>query len=138
MRRGAMSLSTSTGQKLEEIEEQDESSRVLSQNDFIAQVFEKEKSGRVCSVGFGPTPSQLFRSNSHPSGNRVQVEKIQRKLNKLQAELEAKKLKRKAMEDEATIEKKKRKAMKSTLIYLFQRQGEELPPDIATGMSSME
>ncbi|RYQ92921.1 hypothetical protein Ahy_B09g099161 [Arachis hypogaea] len=126
------------GERLLEIEQQDESSRVLSQNDSIAQVFGREKSGRVRGVGFGPTPSQLFGTNLQPSVNRVQVEETQRKLNELQTELEAKKLKRKAMEDEAATNKKRIKVMDSALIYLFQRQGEELPPEIAAGMLSME
>ncbi|XP_057740323.1 uncharacterized protein LOC130957484 [Arachis stenosperma] len=122
-------------ERIEEIEQQDESSRVLSQNDSIAQVFGKEKPGRVRGVGFGPTPSQLFGPNSHGPGNGVQQEETQRKLLELEAQLEGEKLKRKAMEDEAAADKKKMKAMESALIYLFQRQGEELPPDIAAGMS---
>ncbi|XP_025679848.1 uncharacterized protein [Arachis hypogaea] len=140
------------GERIEEIEQQDESSRVLSQNDSIAQVFGKEKPGRVRGVGFGPTPSQIFGPNSHGSGNGVQLEETQRKLLELQAELEdeklkrkamedeaaAQKLKRKAMEDEAAAKKKKMKVMESALVYLFQRQGEELPPDIAAGMGFVE
>ncbi|RYQ90827.1 hypothetical protein Ahy_B09g096812 isoform L [Arachis hypogaea] len=126
------------GEKIEEIEQQDESSRMLSQNDSIAQVFGKEKPGRVRGVGFGPTPSQLFGPNSHASGNGVQQEETQRKLLELQAELEGEKLKRKAMEDEAASDKKKMKAMESALIYLFQRQGEELPPEIAAGTGFVE
>nr|XP_029146925.1 uncharacterized protein LOC114924919 [Arachis hypogaea] len=125
-------------ERIEEIEQQDESSRVLSQNDSIAQVFGKEKLGRVRGVGFGLTPTQLFGSNSHVPGNRVEVEETQRKLFALQAELEGEKLKRKAMEDEAAAEKKKMQAMERALIYLFQRQGEELSRDIAVGMSSVE
>ncbi|RYR33841.1 hypothetical protein Ahy_A10g048489 [Arachis hypogaea] len=88
------------GEKIKEIEKQDESSRMLSQNDSIAQVFGKEKPDR--------------------------------------AKLEGEKLKRKAMEDEAAAEKKKRHTMESAMIYLFQRQGEELLPDIAAGMSNLE
>ncbi|RYR77908.1 hypothetical protein Ahy_A01g002609 [Arachis hypogaea] len=126
------------GERIEEIEQQDESSRMLSQNDSIAQVFEKEKLGRVRGMGSGPTPSQLFGPNSHAYGNGVQQEETQRKLLELQAELEGEKLKRKAMEDEAASDKKKLKAMESALIYLFQRQGEELPPEIAAGMSFVE
>ncbi|RYR08795.1 hypothetical protein Ahy_B05g076625 isoform A [Arachis hypogaea] len=127
------------GERIEEIEQQDESSRVLSQNDFISQVFGKEKPGRVRGMGFGPTPSQFFGPNSHGPGNRVQLKETQRKLLELQAELEGEKLKsRKAMEDEATAEKKKMKAMESSLIYLFQRQGEELPLDITVGMRFVE
>ncbi|RYR10103.1 hypothetical protein Ahy_B05g078574 [Arachis hypogaea] len=96
--------------KLEDIEQQDESSRVLSQNDSIAQVLGKEKPGRVRGVGFGLTPSKL----------------------------EAKKLKRKTMEDEVAAEKKKRQMMESALGYLFQQQGEELPSDITKAMSYVE
>ncbi|RYR22296.1 hypothetical protein Ahy_B03g067582 [Arachis hypogaea] len=110
----------------------------MSQNDFIARIFGKEKPGRVRGVGFGPTPSQLFGPNSHALGNGVQLEETQRKLLELQEELEGEKLKRKAMEDDAAANKKKMKAMESALIYLFQRQGEELPLDIAAGMSFVE
>ncbi|XP_020964564.1 uncharacterized protein LOC107611428 [Arachis ipaensis] len=126
------------GERIEEIEQQDESSRVLSQNDSIAQVFGKEKPGRVRGVGFGPTPTQLFGSNSRAPGNIVEEEETQRKLCALEAELESEKLKRKAMEDEAAVDKKKMQAMERAMIYLFQRQGEELPGDIAVGMSSVE
>ena len=121
-------------ERIEEIGQQDESSKVLSPNDSIAQVFGKERPGRVRGVGSGPTPSQLFGLNSHVTVNGVQVEETQRKLLELQAELEGEKLKRKVMEDDAAAEKKKMKAMESALIYLFQRQGEELPPDIAAGI----
>ncbi|RYR04220.1 hypothetical protein Ahy_B06g083852 [Arachis hypogaea] len=110
-------------ERIHEIEQHDESSRVLSQNDSLAQTLEKENQ---------------VDPNSHPPGNGVQVEETQRKLLELQAELEAEKLKKKAMEDEVTTEKKKRQAMKSALRYLFQWQSEELPPDIAAGMSSVE
>ncbi|RYR17403.1 hypothetical protein Ahy_B03g062160 isoform A [Arachis hypogaea] len=126
------------GERIEEIEQQDESARMLSQNDSIAQIFGKENPGRVRGMGFGPTPSQLFGPNSHAPVNGVQLEETQRRLLELQAELEGEKLKRKAMEDEAAAEKKKMNAMESALVYLFQRQGVELPPDIAAGMSFME
>nr|XP_025675714.1 receptor-like protein EIX2 [Arachis hypogaea] len=84
-----------------------------SQNDSIAQVFGKEKPGRVHVVGFGPTPNQLFGPNLHGHGNGVQLEETQRKLLELEAQLEGEKLKRKAMEDEAAADKKKMKAMES-------------------------
>nr|XP_025625205.1 uncharacterized protein LOC112717365 [Arachis hypogaea] len=140
------------GERIEEIEQQDESARMLSQNDSIVQVVRKEKLGRVRGMGFRPTPSQLFGPNSHGPVNGVQLEETQRRLLELQAELEGEKLKRRAMEDEAAAEKKKMKVMEdeaaaekkkmkvmeSALVYLFQRQGVELPPDIAAGMSFME
>ncbi|RYR50481.1 hypothetical protein Ahy_A07g037092 [Arachis hypogaea] len=107
-------------EKIEEIEQHDESSRVLSQNDSIAQVFGKEKPSRVRGVGFGLTPTQLFGLNSHAPGNGVEVEETQRKLLALQAELEGKKFKRKAMENEAAAGKKKMQSMERALIYLFQ------------------
>ncbi|RYR24834.1 hypothetical protein Ahy_B02g058379 [Arachis hypogaea] len=106
---------------------------MLSQNDSIAQVFGKEKPGRVRDVGFRPTRSQLFGPNLHASGNGVQLEETQRKLLELQAGLKGEKLKRKVMEDEVAAEKKKMKAMESALLYLFQRQGEELPPTSPQG-----
>ncbi|XP_020999535.1 uncharacterized protein LOC110281544 [Arachis duranensis] len=101
------------GERLLEIEQEHESSRVLSQNDSLAQVFGREKPGRVRGVGLGPTPSQLFGTNLRPSVNRVLEEETQRKLNELQTELEAEKLKRKAMEDEAAADKKRIKSSES-------------------------
>ncbi|RYQ79281.1 hypothetical protein Ahy_Scaffold6g107991 [Arachis hypogaea] len=62
------------GERIEEIEQQDESFRVLSQNDSIAQVFEKEKPGRIRGVGVGPTLNQLFGPGSRAPVNRIQVE----------------------------------------------------------------
>ncbi|RYR78060.1 hypothetical protein Ahy_A01g002811 [Arachis hypogaea] len=103
-----------------------------------ARAIGKRETGRVRDVGFGPTPSQLFGLNSHVRGNGVQLEETQRKLLELQAELEGEKLKRKVMEDEAVAERKKMEVMQSALTYLFQRQGEELPLDIAAEMSFME
>ncbi|RYR63051.1 hypothetical protein Ahy_A04g020838 [Arachis hypogaea] len=95
-----------TKERIEEMEQQDESSRVLSQNDSIAQVFEKEKPGRVRGMGFGPTSSKLFGPNLQAPGNKVQLGETQRKLLELQADQESEKLKRKAMEDKAAEKKK--------------------------------
>ncbi|RYQ86283.1 hypothetical protein Ahy_B10g105955 [Arachis hypogaea] len=96
------------GEKIFEIEQQDETTRILSENDFLAQALGKEHPGRVRGIGFGPTPSQLFRPSSHPSVDRAQIEEAQRMLFELQAEVTAKKLKRKAKEDEVAAEKTKR------------------------------
>ncbi|KAL4343181.1 hypothetical protein AHAS_Ahas11G0052700 [Arachis hypogaea] len=121
-----------------EIEQQDESSRMLSQNNSLAQALGKEDPSRVHGVSFGPTPNQLCGRNSHMPRIGVQIEEIQRVLLELQVELEAEKLKKKAVEDEVVIEKKKRQAMECALRYLIQRQGEELPPDIAARMNFLE
>ncbi|RYR15499.1 hypothetical protein Ahy_B04g072255 [Arachis hypogaea] len=105
---------------------------------FHCSDFRKRETSRVRGVGFRLTPSQLFGPNSHTPGTGVQLEEMQRKLIELQEELEGEKLKKKAMEDEAAAGKKKMKPMESALIFLFQWQGKELPPDITTGMSFVE
>ncbi|KAL4365522.1 hypothetical protein AHAS_Ahas07G0114500 [Arachis hypogaea] len=74
------------GERIEAIEQHDESSRLLSQNDSLAQALGKEHPGRVRGMGLGPTSSQVF-------------------------ELAAEKLKRKIVEDEVAVEKTKRQAV---------------------------
>ncbi|RYQ82880.1 hypothetical protein Ahy_B10g101458 isoform A [Arachis hypogaea] len=64
----------------------------------------KEHSDKVRGVDFGLAPSQLFRPSLHLSAGRAQIEKTQRMLFELQAEVAAEKLKRKVMEDEVTAE----------------------------------
>ncbi|XP_020972663.1 uncharacterized protein LOC110269282 [Arachis ipaensis] len=53
------------GERIAEIEQHDESSRLLSQNDSLAQALGKEQSGRVRGMGIRPTTSQVFDTNSH-------------------------------------------------------------------------
>ncbi|RYR49871.1 hypothetical protein Ahy_A07g036398 [Arachis hypogaea] len=91
------------GERIEAIEQHDESSRLLSQNDSLAQALGKEHPGRVRGMGLGPTSSQ-------PS-NDFEREETQRVLLELQAELAAEKLKRKIVEDEVAVEKTKRQAV---------------------------
>ncbi|XP_025650896.1 uncharacterized protein [Arachis hypogaea] len=112
------------GEKIAEIEQHDESSRLLSQNDSLAQALGKEHPGRVRGMGIGPTTSQVFGTNSSQSSIGTQREETQRVLLELQAELAAEKLKRKAME--------------SALMCLVRGQGGELPPNVAAWMNSLE
>ncbi|RYR03851.1 hypothetical protein Ahy_B06g083231 [Arachis hypogaea] len=107
-------------ERIAEIEQHDESSRLLSQNDSLAQTLGKEHLGRVCSMGIGPTTSQVFGTNSPQSSIRTQREETQRVLLELQAELAAEKLK-KTMDNEVATEKTKRQAMGSALMCLVQR-----------------
>ncbi|XP_016182412.1 uncharacterized protein LOC107624435 [Arachis ipaensis] len=139
------------GEKIIEIEQLDESTRILSENDSLAQALGKEHPGRVRGIGHGPTPTQLFRPSSQPPVDRAQVEEAQRMLCELHTEVTTEKLKRKAMEDELAAEKtkrqavedglaaekSKRQAIESVLSYLVQQQGGELPPDIAARMYSL-
>ncbi|XP_072062104.1 uncharacterized protein [Arachis hypogaea] len=127
-----------TKEKISEIEQLDESTRILSENDFLAQALGKEHPGRVRGMGHGPTPSQLFHLSSQPPVDRAQVEEAQWMLCELQAEVTTEKLKRKAMEDELAAEKTKRQAIESVLSYLVQQQCGELPPDIAARMNSLD
>ncbi|XP_025635851.1 uncharacterized protein [Arachis hypogaea] len=124
--------------KISEIEQLDESTRILSENDFLAQALGKEHPGRVRGIGHGPTPSQLFRPSSQPLVDRAQVEEAQKMLCELLTEVTTEKLEKKAMEDELAQEKTKRQAIESVLSYLVQQQGGELPPDIAARMNSLD
>ncbi|RYQ79679.1 hypothetical protein Ahy_Scaffold2g107643 [Arachis hypogaea] len=125
-------------ERITEIEQHDESSRLLSQNDSLAQTLEKEHPGRVHGMGIGPTTSQVFGTNSPQPSIETQREETQRVLVEIQAELPAEKLKRKAIEDEVAAEKTKRQAMESSPMCLVQGQGGELPPDLAPWMNSLE
>ncbi|XP_020961116.1 uncharacterized protein LOC110263708 [Arachis ipaensis] len=152
--------------EIDAIEQRDESSRLLSHNDSLAQALGKEHSGRVRGIGLGPTSSQVFSMNSHQPSNGIERKETQRVLLELQAELAAEKLKRKAVEDEVAAEKTKRQAvedevavektkrqvvedevaagkvrmqaMESALICLLQGQGGKLPSDVAAWMSALE
>ncbi|RYQ83668.1 hypothetical protein Ahy_B10g102434 [Arachis hypogaea] len=125
-------------ERIAKIEQHDESSRLLSQNDSLAQALGKEHPGRVRGIGIGPTTSQVFGTISLQPSIETQREETQRVLLELQLELAVEKLKWKAMKDEAAAEKMKRQAMESALMCLVQGQGGELPLDVATWMNSLE
>ncbi|RYR72577.1 hypothetical protein Ahy_A02g006794 [Arachis hypogaea] len=108
---------------IEQIETQDASSKELSQNDSLAQVFSKEHPGRVHGMDFGPCPTQCFLSN-------VQVEEYQREIAELKAEAAV--LKTKAAEEKA-----KTQTMENLLRYLIQQQGGNLPPDVAADLEDL-
>ncbi|RYR26656.1 hypothetical protein Ahy_B02g060936 [Arachis hypogaea] len=105
--------------KIVEIEQRDESTRILSENDSLAQALEKEHSGTVRGVDFGLTLSELFYPSLHLPVDGAQTDEAQRMLFELQAEVMAKKLRRKAVkdeiaegiEDEVAAEKLKRMAV---------------------------
>ncbi|XP_052107592.1 uncharacterized protein LOC110274237 [Arachis duranensis] len=126
------------GEKIYEIEQLDESTRILSENDSLAQALDKEHPGRVRGMGHGPTPSQLFRLSLQLSVDRAQVEEAQRMLCELQADVTTEKLKRKAMEDELAAEKMKRQAIEIVLSYLVQQQCGELSLDITAQMNYLD
>nr|XP_025692568.1 uncharacterized protein LOC112794802 [Arachis hypogaea] len=126
------------GEKIYEIEQLDESTRILSENDSLAQALGKEHPGRVRGMGHGPTPSQLFHPSLQPLVDRAQVEETQRMLCELQAEVTTEKLKRKAIEDELAAEKNKRQEIENVLSYLVKQQCGEPPPDIAVRMNSLD
>ncbi|RYR16414.1 hypothetical protein Ahy_B04g073425 [Arachis hypogaea] len=67
-------------ERIAEIEQHDESSRLLSQNDSLAQALGKEHPGKVRGMGIGPTTSQLFGTNSPQPSIGTQREEIQRVL----------------------------------------------------------
>ncbi|MED6209414.1 hypothetical protein PIB30_054422 [Stylosanthes scabra] len=61
-------------EKIMDIEQRDESSRLLSQNDSLAQVLGEEHPGRVRGMGFGAIPSRLFGRNSQQTGGGAQAQ----------------------------------------------------------------
>ncbi|RYQ83348.1 hypothetical protein Ahy_B10g101990 [Arachis hypogaea] len=108
--------SRTIGERIEAIEQRDESSRLLSQNDSLAQTLGKEHPGRVRGMGLGPTSSQVF----------------------VEDEVAAEKTKRQTMEDEVAVGKIRMQAMESALICILQGQGGKLPSDVAAWMNSLE
>ncbi|XP_057734605.1 uncharacterized protein LOC130950062 [Arachis stenosperma] len=122
--RPVLFVKTVSKERIAKIEQRDESSRLLSQNDSLAQALGKEHPGKVRGMGIGPTTSQVFNSNSAQPIIGTQREETQRVLLELQAELAAEKLKRKAME--------------SALMCLVREQGGELPPNVAAWINSLE
>ncbi|MED6200165.1 hypothetical protein PIB30_082480 [Stylosanthes scabra] len=110
-----------TMEAIADIESRDESTKDITQNDSLAQVLGKKHLGRVRSVGPGPCPTKLFGGTSQQSYYGRQIEEYQKEIVELKA---------KAME-----EKKKRQTMENLLRFLMQRQGDELPPEIASGMN---
>ncbi|MED6161934.1 hypothetical protein PIB30_065544 [Stylosanthes scabra] len=96
------------GEAINDIENRDESTKELSQNDSLAQVFDMEHPRRVHGIGHGPCPTKLFGSASQPClGYGVQIEEYQKEIVELGAE--------------AAEEKKKRHAMENILRFLIQR-----------------
>ncbi|MED6183127.1 hypothetical protein PIB30_035156 [Stylosanthes scabra] len=96
-----------TGEAIIDIKSRDKSAKELFQNDSLAQVLEKEHSGRVCGVGPRLCLTKLCGSTSHQSSYAVQIEEYQKKIVELKAE--------------ASEEKKKRQAMENILRFLIER-----------------
>ncbi|MED6207435.1 hypothetical protein PIB30_035825 [Stylosanthes scabra] len=106
-----------------EIESRDESTNKLSQNDSLAQVFGKEHPGRVRSVGSGPCPTNVFGSASQRPSYGGQIEKYQWQIAQLQA---------------GAVEKtKKIHTMENIVRFLVQRQGDDLPLEIASEIDAL-
>ncbi|QHN83542.1 uncharacterized protein DS421_20g705650 [Arachis hypogaea] len=118
------------GERIEAIEQGDESSGLLSQNDSLAQALGKEHPGRVRGMVLGPTSSQVFVEDE------VAAEKTKRQA--VEDEVAAEKTKRRTVEDEVAAGKVRMQAMESALICLLQGQGRKLPSDVATWMSALE
>ncbi|MED6150154.1 hypothetical protein PIB30_069677, partial [Stylosanthes scabra] len=106
-----------------EIESQDASTKDLSQNDSLAQVLGKEHPGRVRGLGSGPCPTKVFGNTSQPSSHGVQIHEYQKEIFELKAEV--------------AEEKKQRQSMQHLIRFLLQRQGDDLPPDIASEMNAL-
>ncbi|RYQ85604.1 hypothetical protein Ahy_B10g105169 [Arachis hypogaea] len=129
---------------IELIESQDHSSKKFSQNDSLAQVLGKEHPGRVRGLGIGTCPSRYFRNIPEKSDYGVQIKEYQMEIVKLKAEaaeLKAaaaeKKAKRQRMETEAAEGKAKIQTMGNLLTYVIQKQGGNLPLEIAADLDSL-
>ncbi|MED6182617.1 hypothetical protein PIB30_030235 [Stylosanthes scabra] len=112
------------GEAIAELESRDESTKELSQNDSLAQVLGKEHSGRIRGVGHGPCPTKLFGSASQQPSYGGQIEKYQREIEQLQVE--------------AAEKNKKIQTMANLVRFLMQRQGDDLPPEIAFEMDALD
>ncbi|XP_020962348.1 uncharacterized protein LOC110264539 [Arachis ipaensis] len=88
-------------------------------------------------MGLGPTSSQVFDMNSHQPNNGFEREESQRVLLELQAELAAKKLKRKAMEDEVAVEKTKRQAVEDE-VAAEKTKRQAVEDEVAAGKVRMQ
>ncbi|XP_057758641.1 uncharacterized protein LOC130979256 [Arachis stenosperma] len=77
------------------IERQDGSSKHLSQNDSLAQIFGKEHPRRVRALGAGPCPTQVFdNAVRQPSGFAEPNEEYERRIAELTPKLEEEQAKR--------------------------------------------
>ncbi|KAL4394857.1 hypothetical protein AHAS_Ahas02G0193900 [Arachis hypogaea] len=94
----SLAMAREEEEKKYEIEQLDETTSLLFENDSLVQALSKEHPGRVHGIDFGPTPSQLFHLGSQPPVDRAQREEAQRMLFELQAEVTVEKLRRKAVE----------------------------------------
>ncbi|RYR25422.1 hypothetical protein Ahy_B02g059149 [Arachis hypogaea] len=106
------------------VERQDESSKHLSQNDSLAQVLGKEDPGRVCALGAGPCPTQVFVNTAgQPSGSGEQNEEYERRIAELTTKIEE--------------EQAKRQSMGKVLGYIIQQQGGNLLADAAVALDDL-
>ncbi|MED6167368.1 hypothetical protein PIB30_002343 [Stylosanthes scabra] len=125
------------GKAIANIESRDESTKELSQNDSLAQVLGKEHSGRVRGIGPGPCLSKLVGSTSQQSDYGVQIAEYQKEIVALRAEAAEEKKKTLVMQAEAAEEKKKTLAMQNVMRFLVERLGGDLPPEIASQMTTL-
>nr|XP_025679602.1 uncharacterized protein LOC112779518 [Arachis hypogaea] len=126
-------------ERVEAIEQGDESSSLLSQNDSLAQALGKERPGRggdqrvLLELQAELAAEKLKRKAVE---DEVAAEKTKRQV--VEDEVAAEKTKRQAVEDEVVAGKVRMQAMESALICLLQGQGRKLPSDVATWMSALE
>ncbi|MED6198066.1 hypothetical protein PIB30_062560 [Stylosanthes scabra] len=81
---------------IQEIEGCDQSSKELSQNDSLAQVFRKEHPGHVRGVGTGPCPTQIINHGTQQTSyaSHVDVEEYKKEIIELKADNAKEKRKR--------------------------------------------
>ncbi|XP_020964690.1 uncharacterized protein LOC110265782 [Arachis ipaensis] len=100
------------------VERQDGSSKHLSQNDSLAQVFGKEHPGRVRALSAGPCFTQVFgNAAGQPLGSAESNAEDKRMIAELTAKLEE--------------EQAKRQSIHKVLGYVVQQLGGNLPFEIA-------
>ncbi|XP_074577876.1 uncharacterized protein LOC141834431 [Curcuma longa] len=123
------------GEKIINIEREDDSSKGFSKIDSLSQAIGKEHPGRVRGVGSGPCPTQVFGQTS--CSNAPVDFGLQTYMTEMKSELEASRVKVQNLESIIETERSRRQAFEGAVKYILQMQGSNLPPELATLISAM-
>ncbi|XP_074577486.1 enolase-like [Curcuma longa] len=107
----------------------------FSKIDSLSQAIGKEHPGRVRGVGSGPCPTQVFGQTS--CSNAPVDFGLQTYMTEMKSELEASRVKVQNLESIIETERSRRQAFEGAVKYILQMQGSNLPPELATLISSM-
>ncbi|KAF7831551.1 hypothetical protein G2W53_013884 [Senna tora] len=92
-------LDPATVEKITEIEMQQTSCQMIGQQDSLAQVLGPEPTGRVRGLGFGPTPSQVFKNSGIQISRNARGGVSKDRLAQLESQLQSETERRKTLEN---------------------------------------